>query len=97
MDIRALPVSQGVVWFKQAIDLGARNPRAVFGAALLLIIAMYTTVLAVALLAAVIGGAGDAAGQPDMRRAAMVAARCAPAMSSRHWRMRRDAGWPCWG
>lgn len=73
MDIRALPVSQGVVWFKQAIDLGARNPRAVFGAALLLIIAMYTTVLAVALLAAMMGGAGDAGGQPDMRRAAMVA------------------------
>lgn len=75
MDIRALPVSQGLSWFKQAIDLGARNPRAVFGAALLLIIAMYTSVLAVALLAAMMAGAGEvaAAAQPDMRRAAMVA------------------------
>ncbi len=75
MDIRVLPVGQGLSWFKQAIDLGARNPRAVFGAALLVIIAMYTTVLAVALLAAVMAGAGDAAaaGEPDIRRAAMVA------------------------
>ena len=75
MDIRALPVGQGLTWFKQAIDLGARNPRAVFGAALMVIIAMYTTVLAVALLAAMMAG-GDgaaAAGQPDMGRAAMVA------------------------
>ena len=75
MDIRVLPVGQGLSWFKQAIDLGARNPRAVFGAALLVIIAMYTTVLAVALLAAMMAGVGDAAaaGQTDMRRAAMVA------------------------
>ncbi|MDQ3039675.1 MAG: DUF2189 domain-containing protein [Pseudomonadota bacterium] len=75
MDIRALPVSQGLSWVKQAIDLGARNPRAVFGASLLLIIAMYTAVIAVALLAAMMAGAGDAttAGQPDMRMAAMVA------------------------
>ena len=75
MDIRVLPVGQGLSWFKQAIDLGARNPRAVFGAALLVIIAMYTTVLAVALLAAMMAGVGDAAaaGQPDMGRAAMVA------------------------
>ena len=76
MDIRALPVSQGLSWFKQAIDLGARNPRAVFGASLLLIITMYTTVLAVALLASMMAAAGgdaSAAGEPDMRRAAMVA------------------------
>ena len=75
MDIRVLPVGQGLSWFKQAIDLGARNPRAVFGAALLVIVAMYTTVLAVALLAAMMAGAGDAAAaaEPDIRRAAMVA------------------------
>lgn len=75
MDIRALPVGQGLSWFKQAIDLGARNPRAVFGAALLVIIAMYTTVLAVALLAAMMAGGGDpaSAAEPDIRRAAMVA------------------------
>ena len=41
MDIRALPVAQGLAWFKQAIDLGGRNPRAVFGAAMLLILALY--------------------------------------------------------
>lgn len=77
MDIRALPVSQGLSWFKQAIDLGARNPRAVFGAAFLLIIAMYTTVLAVAMAAVVVSGlgGGDAtpAAQPDIGQAAMVA------------------------
>lgn len=75
MDIRALPVSQGLSWFKQAIDLGARNPRAVFGAALILIITMYTAVLAVGLLAAMMAGAGDGsvAAEPDLRRAAMVA------------------------
>ncbi len=76
MDIRALPVGQGLNWFKQAIDLGARNPRAVFGAALLLIIAMYTTVLLVAILAALMAGlGGDAAAgaQPDMGRAMLVA------------------------
>ena len=46
MDIRALPVGQGLTWFKQAIDLGGRNPRAVFGAALLLIASLYAAALA---------------------------------------------------
>ena len=65
MDIRKLPVGQGLAWFKQAIDLGGRNPRAVFGAALLLILALYVAVLLVALgLAALVKGGqavGDAA------------------------------------
>ena len=63
MEIRSLPVGQGLAWFKQAIDLGGRNPRAVFGAALLLILAMYAAVLAVALgLAALVMG-GQAVGE----------------------------------
>ena len=48
MDIRALPVAQGLAWFKQAIDLGGRNPRAVFGAAMLLILALYAAAMLMA-------------------------------------------------
>jgi hypothetical protein len=74
MDIRALPVGRGLVWFKQAIDLGARNPRAVFGAALLLIGALYVVAMLFALVAAVLagGGAQDAAA-PDVGRLVLVA------------------------
>lgn len=76
MDIRALPVGQGLTWFKQAIDLGGKNPRAVFGAALLLIIALYAAAMLVALAMAtlVMGGqaVGDDAG-PDLRLAMWVA------------------------
>ena len=76
MDIRALPVGQGLSWFKQAIDLGGRNPRAVFGAALLLIVALYAAamLLALALATLVMGGqaVGDDAG-PDMALAMWVA------------------------
>ena len=73
MEIRALPVGQGLAWFKQAIDLGARNPRAVFGAALLLILALYAAVLLMALVLAVlvsIGGGGD---KPELQLAMSVA------------------------
>lgn len=78
MDIRALPVGQGLAWFKQAIDLGGRNPRAVFGAALLLILALYTAAMLMALVLAVLVGAGDAApGAPDMR---LVMAMAVPLM-----------------
>ena len=52
MDIRALPVGQGLAWFKQAIDLGGRNPRAVFGAAMLLILALYAAAMLMALVLA---------------------------------------------
>jgi hypothetical protein len=41
MDIRKLPAGQGVAWFRQAVNLGARNPKAVFGAALLFILSVY--------------------------------------------------------
>lgn len=75
MDIRALPVGQGLAWFKQAIDLGSRNPRAVFGAALLLILALYTAAMLLALVLAVMVGAGEATqgGAPDMRLVVAVA------------------------
>ena len=75
MDIRALPVAQGLAWFKQAIDLGGRNPRAVFGAALLLILALSTAAMVMALVLAVMVGAGGAAeGQaPDLRLVMAVA------------------------
>ena len=75
MDIRALPVAQGLAWFKQAIDLGGRNPRAVFGAAMLLILALYAAAMLMALVLAVMVGAGSAtAGQaPDLRLVLAVA------------------------
>lgn len=50
MDIRRLPASQGLVWFQQAINLGAKNPRAVFGAALLAIAALYAVAIAMAVV-----------------------------------------------
>lgn len=51
MDIRRLPASQGLAWFRQTIDLGAKNPRAVFGAAALAIVTLYAAALAMVLLA----------------------------------------------
>lgn len=45
MEIRKLPIGQGIRWFRQAIDLGTRNPKAVFGAALLLILTLYAAAL----------------------------------------------------
>nr|MDQ3056207.1 hypothetical protein [Pseudomonadota bacterium] len=45
MEIRKVPVSRGLDWFKQAINLGTRNPRAVFGASLLLIVVLYVVAL----------------------------------------------------
>lgn len=75
MEIRALPIGQGLAWFKQAIDLGGRNPRAVFGAASLLILALYTAAMLMALVLAVMVGAGSAtAGQPPDLRLVMAVA-----------------------
>lgn len=71
MDIRVLPVGQGLAWFKQAIDLGSRNPRAVFGAAVLLILALYAAVLLMVLVVtALVGVDGESAAAdkaPDLR------------------------------
>ena len=44
MEVRKIPVAQGIAWFRAAIDIGARNPRAVFGAALLFIATLYLAV-----------------------------------------------------
>jgi len=52
MEIRKLPPSRGLDWFKQAINMGTRNPRAVFGASLLLIVVLYLVAL-LALLPAI--------------------------------------------
>ncbi|MEJ7746974.1 MAG: BPSS1780 family membrane protein [Luteimonas sp.] len=52
MEIRKLPASRGLDWFKQSVNLGARNPRAVFGASLLLIVVLYLVAL-LALLPAI--------------------------------------------
>ena len=86
MDIRRLPASQGLAWFRQAIDLGAKNPRAVFGAAALAIVALYAAALVMALLAnrltrplAVLTEAGQQIAAGDY-----AAARpCTPGMKSR--------------
>lgn len=61
MDIRAVPAGQGLAWFRQAIDLGGRNPRAVFGAAMLLIVALYASALLMALVLALVVGLGGQA------------------------------------
>lgn len=75
MDIRAVPAGQGLAWFKQAIDLGGRNPRAVFGAALLLIAALYAAALLMALvLAAVVGVGGQGKDEARTLQVAMAVA-----------------------
>ena len=67
MDIRRLPASQGLVWFRQAIDLGAKNPRAGFGAALLAIAALYAAVLVMVLVLTTFMLGGKATGKtPDL-------------------------------
>ncbi|MBS0227604.1 MAG: hypothetical protein JSS23_02790 [Proteobacteria bacterium] len=74
MDIRRLPAGQGLVWFKQAIDLGAKNPRAMFGAAMLLIATLYAAVLVMALVLSLLVGGEPREGQlPDMRMLMLVA------------------------
>ena len=74
MDIRRLPASQGLVWFRQAIDLGAKNPRAVFGAGMLLVSTLYVAVLAMALvLSLLVGGAPKEGQVPDLRMLLPVA------------------------
>lgn len=75
MDIRRLPASQGLVWFRQAIDLGAKNPRAVFGASLMAIAALYAAALALAVILAALVVGGKAEGKaPDLGVMMAVAA-----------------------
>lgn len=71
MEIRKLPIGQGLVWFKQSLDLGARNPRAVFGAALLLIAVLYGLALLLGLSASLV--TKSAPGQvPDVSRVLLL-------------------------
>lgn len=62
MEVRKVPVSQGLAWFRAAIDLGARNPKAVFGAALLFIAVMYLVAAVMGLVVAVLGGGAQKPG-----------------------------------
>ena len=41
LPIRKVPLTHGAQWLMRAINLGRRNPRAIFGAALLLIAVLY--------------------------------------------------------
>jgi hypothetical protein len=68
MDIRHVPASQGLAWFAQAINLGARNPKAVFGAALLFIAALWLVAFALGLAARAAMGEGE----PDLGRAMLL-------------------------
>ena len=62
MEIRKLPMGQGLAWFKQSIDLGGHNPRGVFGAAALMLLALYAVGLVIVVpMVLVVGGDGDAA------------------------------------
>lgn len=68
MEIRKLPISQGLAWFKQSIDLGGQNPRGVFGAAALMLVLAYA--LAVAIVMVMVLSAGTLPGgegeEPDV-------------------------------
>lgn len=74
MDIRRLPASQGLAWLQQAIELGTKNPKAVLGAAMLLIATLYAAVLVMALVLSLLVGGEPRTGQtPDMRMLILVA------------------------
>lgn len=60
--IRKVPLSHGVQWLVRAINLGTRNPRAIFGAAVLFMAVLYLMLMLLATPARSL--AGDAA--PDM-------------------------------
>ena len=64
MQIRSQPPARGWAWFVQAINLGTRNPRAIFGAALLLIGTLYLVMMVAGLLMTLAsGGRAMEAGQ----------------------------------
>jgi hypothetical protein len=62
MTIRKLPASHGLAWVRNSLDLGARNPKAVFGAALLLMVVFYLLALGLALVGGALAGAAENAG-----------------------------------
>lgn len=70
MTPRPVPISRAWTWFVQALNLGARNPRAVFGAALLLVGCVYLLLLLGGTLVNAVGGAGS--GQPGTAMLGML-------------------------
>jgi len=67
MEIRKLPVSQAWAWARQAIELGRLNPKAVFGAALLVLLTLYgVVVLLVAVVSSFTLGAGHSPDAMEM-------------------------------
>jgi hypothetical protein len=58
MQVRKLPVAQGLAWFRAAVDLGARNPKAVFGAALLFILVLYALAIVLTVVAMALTSGG---------------------------------------
>ncbi|GAB1595091.1 hypothetical protein [Lysobacter claricitrinus] len=60
MNVRKVPVARGVEWMKEAVNIGRRNPRAVFGAAVLFLCTLYfASVLAVLPVASRLQGRSD--------------------------------------
>lgn len=70
MNIRKLPVAQGVAWVREAINVGVRNPRAIFGAAALFVGALYV-LAALAVMPVAIGLQGRS--EVSLREAVGVA------------------------
>ena len=68
MQIRSLPLSRAWAWFLQAVNLGVRNPRAVFGAALL----MVGTLTMLASGGSLLAGLLSAGGTPGTAALAMM-------------------------
>lgn len=57
MNVRRVPATRGLDWMKAAVNIGARRPRAVFGAAALFLLTLYLlSVLAVLPIAARVQG-----------------------------------------
>ncbi|HEY0504568.1 MAG TPA: hypothetical protein VGD42_13880 [Lysobacter sp.] len=66
-DVRKVPINRGAVWFIHAINLGTRNPRAIFGAALLFLGTLYGLGFLFVLPAA-----ATLDGKPDLSRVLMA-------------------------
>jgi len=65
MQVRKLPLAQGLAWFRAAIDLGARNPKAVFGASMLFIATIYLLAVVLGVVAVTVMRS-DGGGQPNL-------------------------------
>ncbi|WP_242111909.1 hypothetical protein [Luteimonas aquatica] len=54
MQVRKQPIGQAFAWIRQAINLGTRNPRAIFGASLLMMATLYLAVTVMMLPASMV-------------------------------------------